>query len=135
MAAELLSCVHHNWTLSWDPDTWGVDIDMEHVQASIGGNHDIWHHRILYICAKVLILRAALRQSQGMGDDVLQAHHLNNLCQEWVLYSRWCDQWEKSIPRSMVPLGYLQPWQTPSKSVFPEVWYVHIFIVLTIAIN
>ncbi|CAG7942785.1 unnamed protein product [Penicillium salamii] len=111
MSAELLSCLRYNWELSWNPDTWGVDIDMEHAQASIGGNHDLWHHRILYICAKVSMLRASLRQCRALPDDVARSSQL----------SRWCDEWEKSIPRSLVPLGYLQPWQTKSKSVFPEV--------------
>lgn len=124
ISAELLSCVHHNWTLSWDPDTWGVDIDMDDVQANIGGNHDVWHHRILYICAKALILGSSLLQSQHLSDHGARADQLNNLFQEWALYTRWCDQWEKLIPRSLVPLGYLQPWQNVSKSVFPEVWYV-----------
>ncbi|CAG8088145.1 unnamed protein product [Penicillium salamii] len=121
MSAELLSCLRYNWGLSWNPDTWGVDIDMEHAQASIGGNNDLWHHRILYICAKVSMLRASLRQCRALPDDVARSSQLNNLFQEWALYSRWCDEWEKSIPRSLVPLGYLQPWQTKSKSVFPEV--------------
>ena len=124
MSAELLSCVRYDWALSWNPDTWGVDIDMENVQASIGGNHDLWHHRILYICAKVLMLRTSLHQSRALYDDMPPASQLNSLFQEWALYSRWCDQWEKSIPRSLIPLAYLQPWQTKSKSVFPEVWYV-----------
>ncbi|CAG7921277.1 unnamed protein product [Penicillium olsonii] len=122
MSAELLSCVRYDWALSWNPDTWGVDIDMENVQASIGGNHDLWHHRILYICAKVLMLRTSLHQSRALYDDMPPASQLNSLFQEWALYSRWCDQWEKSIPRSLIPLAYLQPWQTKSKSVFPEVW-------------
>ncbi|CAG8921054.1 unnamed protein product [Penicillium salamii] len=121
MSAELLSCLRYNWGLSWNPDTWGVDIDMEHAQASIGGNHDLWHHRILYIGAKVSMLRTSLRQCRALPDDVARSSQLNNLFQEWALYSRWCDEWEKSIPRSLVPLGYLQPWQTKSKSVFPEV--------------
>ncbi|CAG8052653.1 unnamed protein product [Penicillium salamii] len=121
MSAELLGCLRYNWGLSWNPDTWGVDIDMEHAQASIGGSHDLWHHRILYICAKVSMLRASLRQCRALPDDVARSSQLSTLFQEWALYSRWCDEWEKSIPRSLVPLGYLQPWQTKSKSVFPEV--------------
>jgi hypothetical protein len=130
MSAELLSCVRHTWPLSWDPDNWGVDMNMEHAQASIGGHHDLWHHRILYVCAKVLILRTSLRQSQGLGDDVTRVTELNSRFQEWALYNNWCEQWEQSIPRSLVPLGYLQPWQTMSKSVFPEIWYVEIVLLL-----
>ncbi|KAJ5327501.1 transcriptional regulator family: Fungal Specific TF [Penicillium brevicompactum] len=122
ISAEILSCVRHNWALSWNPDTWGVDIDMENAQSNMSGGHDLWHHRILYICAKVLMLRTCLRQNQNMGEEVTGENGLTDLFQEWVLYSRWCDQWEKSVPRALVPLGYLQPWQAKSKSVFPEVW-------------
>jgi len=25
---ELLSCLHFNWQVAWDPDDWGVDMDF-----------------------------------------------------------------------------------------------------------
>lgn len=122
VSAELLNCMRYNWTLSWDPNTWGVNMDMDHSQATNGSNQDLWHHRILYIFAKVMSFQVSSRQSHGLGDDAARAIQLND--NEWITHNRWCEQWAKSIPRSLVPLGHLQPWQTNSKSVFPEVWYV-----------
>lgn len=122
ISAELLKCMRYNWTLSWDPDTWGVNMDMDHPDATNGGNQDLWHHRILYIFAKVMSLPASSGPSHGLDDDSARAIQLND--HEWITHDRWCEQWAKSIPRSFAPLGHLQPWQTTSKSVFPEVWYV-----------
>ncbi|KAJ5782845.1 transcriptional regulator family: Fungal Specific TF [Penicillium paradoxum] len=121
LSAELLNCLRHNWTLSWDPHTWGINMDIDYVQGLNGGNQDLWYHRILYTFAKVLNFQASSRSSYEFGnEDVASNMQLNE--QEWMLYNRWCDQWMKSIPRSLAPLGYLQPWQTSSKSGFPEVW-------------
>lgn len=122
VSAELLNCMRYNWTLSWDPNTWGVNMDMDHSQATNGGNQDLWHHRILYIFARVMTFQVSSRSSHRLSDDVARAIQPND--QDWITHNRWCEQWAKSIPRSLVPLGHLQPWQTSSNSVFPEVWYV-----------
>lgn len=122
LSTELLNCMRHGWGLSWDPNTWGVSMDMSHAQST-DGHHDMWYHRILYIFAKVLVLRASSHSSHGFGSEgVAPNTQLNE--QEWALYNGWCEQWAKFIPRQLSPLSYLQPWQTSSKSVFPEVWYV-----------
>ncbi|CAP95451.1 Pc21g05540 [Penicillium rubens Wisconsin 54-1255] len=120
ISAELLKCMRYNWTLSWDPDTWGVNMDMDHPDATNWGNQDLWHHRILYIFAKVMSLPASSGPSHSLDDDSARAIQLND--HEWITHDRWCEQWAKSIPRPLAPLGHLQPWQTTSKSVFPEVW-------------
>ncbi|KAJ5817898.1 hypothetical protein N7447_007906 [Penicillium robsamsonii] len=122
VGAELLNCMRYNWTLSWDPNTWGVNMDMDQSHATNGGNQDIWHHRILYIFAKVITFQASSGQSHGLGDDAARTIQHDH---EWMIHNRWCDQWAKSIPRSLVPLGHLQPWQTGSNSAFPEVWLVN----------
>ncbi|KAJ5178027.1 uncharacterized protein N7500_000726 [Penicillium coprophilum] len=122
VSAEMLNCLRYNWTLSWDPNTWGVNMDMDLSQATNGGNQDIWHHRILYIFAKIMTSQASSRQSHDLGDDAARAIHQNH---EWIIHNKWCDQWAKSIPRSLVPLGHLQPWQTSSNSAFPKVWLVN----------
>lgn len=122
---ELLSCLHHGWTLSWNPDTWGVDMDMNHIH-SFGKEEDLWFHRILYICAKIANLRVSVQQllsSTGLTPNTAQFH---DVLQEWNHYSSWCDQWDKLVPRSMKPLGHVQPWQTGSKSSFPTIWYVYL---------
>ncbi|KGO43882.1 Protein of unknown function DUF3468 [Penicillium expansum] len=120
ISAELLNCRKYNWRLSWDPNNWGINMDMDHSQAINGGNQDLWHHRILYIFAKVMTFQASSRPSHALNDDAARAIQLND--HEWITYNRWCEQWAKSIPRSLVPLGHLQPWQTNSNSAFPEVW-------------
>ncbi|EZF32236.1 hypothetical protein H109_06763 [Trichophyton interdigitale MR816] len=119
---ELLSCLHYNWKLAWDPDTWGVDMSMVPAE-SIVGNEELWTHRIVYICAKVANYRTTAHQPlvherQSHETDV------NRESDEWNKMKAWCDEWERCIPRSMRPLGYLQPWQSKTKSSFPEVWLV-----------
>ncbi|EKV10251.1 hypothetical protein PDIG_26520 [Penicillium digitatum PHI26] len=123
ISLELLNCMRYNWTLSWDPNDWGIDMDMENSQVTDGGNQILWHHRILYIFAKVITFQPSSRPSHGLGDDAACAIQLND--HEWITHYRWCEQWVKFIPRSLVPLGYLQPWQTSSNSAFPEIWLVN----------
>jgi len=122
---ELLSCLHHGWTLSWDPDTWGVDMDMAHIH-SLGKGEDIWFHRILYICAKIANFRVSKQQLLSSTGSSMNTAQFHDTMQEWNLYSAWGDQWEQSIPQSMKPLGHLQPWQTGSRSSFPTIWYVRL---------
>lgn len=129
VSAELLNCMRYNWILSWDPNTWGVNMDMDHSQATSGGNQDLWHHRILYIFARVMTFQTSSRSSHGLSDDSARAIQPND--QEWITHNRWCEQWAKYIPRSLVPLGHLQPWQTSSNSVFPEIWYVLYYLAFT----
>ncbi|DAA72930.1 TPA_exp: Uncharacterized protein A8136_4855 [Trichophyton benhamiae CBS 112371] len=120
---ELLSCLHYNWKLAWDPDTWGVDMNMVPAESSIVGNEELWTHRIVYICAKVANYRTTKHQPlvherQSHEPDV------SRQSDEWNKMKAWCDEWERCIPRSMRPLGYLQPWQSKTKSSFPEVWLI-----------
>lgn len=117
---ELLSCLHFNWALIWDPDTWGVDMNMEQA-PSVAGNEELWTHRMIYICAKVTNFRSSFSHVQGLDHSTAQ---IDQWYRDWCAYSEWCDQWANAVPRSMTPLGYLQPWQTSSKSVFPEIWFV-----------
>ncbi|KAJ5747282.1 uncharacterized protein N7511_008978 [Penicillium nucicola] len=120
IGTEILNCVRHNWSLSWDPNSWAINMDTNHYHASNGNNDDLWFHRIFYICAKVVIFQASFH-SQRLSNDSTGATQLNDRYQEWDLYNGWCDNWEKSTPRSMAPLGYLQPWQTDSNSAFPGI--------------
>lgn len=117
---ELLSCLHFNWKMAWDPDTWDIDMNLSLNQGSIAGDEEFWTHRMLYICAKIANYRAAVAY-QGLDRN---AHdpRLNQRCEEWNSLRSWCDEWARCAPRSMMPLGYLHPWQTNSESSFPEVW-------------
>ncbi|WEW57713.1 hypothetical protein PRK78_003180 [Emydomyces testavorans] len=119
---ELLSCLHFNWKMAWDPDTWDIDMNMSLNQGSIAGDEEFWTNRMLYICAKIANYRAA---SAYHGLD-RNAHdpRLSQRCEEWNSLRTWCDEWARCAPRSMTPLGYLHPWQTNSKSSFPEVWLI-----------
>jgi hypothetical protein len=118
---ELLSCLHFKWTLAWDPDTWGLDMDMASGQGALSGDEEHWTHRMLYICAKVGDFRSAISRIQGperMPHDM----QIEQQFEEWNNLKNLCDEWARCVPRSMLPLGYLQPWQTNSKSSFPESW-------------
>ncbi|CAL5870579.1 uncharacterized protein PFLUO_LOCUS4818 [Penicillium psychrofluorescens] len=114
---ELLICLRHNWAVSWNPDTWDVNMDMDHMHNA----EQVWLHRMLYICSKIANFRLSVRQLSGADGHAI---HTSGLFQEWNLYNSWCDQWAKFVPRSMIPLGYLQPWQNNSKSAFPTVWLI-----------
>jgi hypothetical protein len=119
---ELLSCLHFNWQMAWDPDTWEMDMDTELTPSeSLFGEEEIWTHRMVYICAKIANFRATIPQFQGPDRNAHELR-LHQRCNDWNTFKRWCDEWAKYAPRSMMPVGYLQPWQTTSKSSFPEVW-------------
>lgn len=122
---ELLSCLHFNWRMAWDPDTWDIDMNMTASQNNITGDEELWTHRMVYICAKIANFRSTIPQFQD-PDRIAHDMRLNQRIQEWNTYKGWCDEWARCVPRSMLPLGYLQPWQTNSKSSFPEVWLVYI---------
>ncbi|KKZ63669.1 hypothetical protein EMCG_02037 [[Emmonsia] crescens] len=120
---ELLSCLHFNWRMAWDPDTWDIDMNMTASQNNITGDEELWTHRMVYICAKIANFRSTIPQFQD-PDRIAHDMRLNQRIQEWNTYKGWCDEWARCVPRSMLPLGYLQPWQTNSKSSFPEVWLI-----------
>lgn len=117
ISLELLSCLRSNWTMSWDPDTWGVNMNMEDASSKIVGDEELWAYRIIYICAKISNFRASTLQLQAGGPET--ETDLNQQCQEWDKYTDWCDQWDKALPRSMIPLSYVA---FPCDSAFPELW-------------
>lgn len=121
VAMELLSCLHFNWTMAWDPDTWDINMNMSPPENNITGNEELWTHRMVYICAKIANFRSTIPHFRN-PDPTAHDMRLNERIQEWNTYKEWCDEWARCVPRSMMPLGYVQPWQTRSKSSFPEVW-------------
>lgn len=110
---ELVDCVSFRQTIAWDPDTWGIDVSFP-VHNSIAGNEELWTHQIIHVCAKVSDLRASQPESSGCT--------AKKRIEKWNLYNEWCNKWFASIPRSMLPLGNVQPWQRNPQSVFPQVW-------------
>ncbi|KAL3473049.1 hypothetical protein BJX99DRAFT_234358 [Aspergillus californicus] len=115
--SELLGCLlSPGRTLTWDPDTWGIDMNFAQTQPSHTGNEELWTQRMIYICGKVLDFRSSSEpQPAGRGE-------ITQRSQDWNLYNEWCDKWLVSVPRSMLPLGQLQPWQRSPQCVFPQVW-------------
>ena len=117
---ELLSCLQHNWSLSWDPDSWGVDLHMDNLQPHWKGD-DIWLQRIIYICAKVLNFRYSMHFLHSHGTRNSDPRR-NDAVQEWNHYHSLCEQWNDLSPRSMKPICEMEPWQVDSESQFPRVW-------------
>jgi hypothetical protein len=116
---ELLSCLHFNWQVAWDPDQWGLDMDWQ--PETIAGQEELWVHRMLYIVGKVANFRASVPhfQEASRHDEQLR---FETRYMEWKRLKALCDSWNSTIPRTMHPMAYLYPSQTSSKSAFPEVW-------------
>ncbi|SMY27472.1 unnamed protein product [Zymoseptoria tritici ST99CH_1A5] len=118
---EVLSCLHFNWQVAWNPDDWGVDMDFS--REIHNGREEVWTHRMLFIIAKVCNFRAtAPRTPAGNSQDEqirMQQRH-----EEWSRLKSMCDAWNEGVPRTMHPMAYLHPFQTNSKSAFPEVWLI-----------
>ena len=118
---EVLSCLHFNWQVAWNPDDWGVDMDF--TRELENGREEVWTHRMLYIVAKVCNFRATIPRFQE-PDPQDQQMRTQQRYEEWNRLKNMADAWNDGIPRTMHPMAYLYPHQTSSKSAFPEVWLV-----------
>ena len=118
---EVLSCLHFNWQVAWDPDHWEVDMDFNRELQN--GREEIWTHRMLYIVAKICNFRATIPRFQEADprDEQMRTQHRY---EEWTRLKGMADAWNDGIPRTMHPMAYLFPHQNTSKSAFPEVWLV-----------
>lgn len=116
---EILSCLHFNWQIAWEPDQWGVNMDFR--QETELGQEEIWVHRMLFIVGKIANFRATIPRFREASPHDEQAR-LKARFAEWSRLKGFCDDWNTSIPRTMHPMGYLYPSQTSTKSCFPEVW-------------
>ncbi|KAF1814150.1 hypothetical protein P152DRAFT_262417 [Eremomyces bilateralis CBS 781.70] len=122
---ELLSCLHFNWQVAWDPDDWGVDMDFSHENPvnTDQGREELWTYRIMYIIGKTANFRATIpRKAEASPSD--EQMRTQRRYAEWERLRDWAEGWNKSVPRSMHPMGYLYPYQTMAQSVFPEVWLI-----------
>ncbi|PWW77729.1 hypothetical protein C7212DRAFT_356811 [Tuber magnatum] len=126
VSMELLSCLHFNWAVAWEPDEWGVDMDFNRYCEP--GREELWAYRIIYVLAKIANFRAALPRQQQEAKTVTEQMYLNNETQkryeEWKRLRDLCIAWDDHTPRSMHPMAYLHSYQTTIKSAFPEVWLV-----------
>jgi hypothetical protein len=116
---ELLSCLHFNWQVAWNPDEWGLNLNE--LPAGGDGCEERWTHRVMYLVAKTANFRATIPrfQEQTINAEAQRAHDRH---QEWMKLKGMCEQWEAQIPHSMRPVSYLQPWQSTSGSAFPAIW-------------
>jgi hypothetical protein len=114
---EILSCLHFNWQVAWDPDEWGIEMDFTPETES--GKEEVWTHRILYIVARTCNFRASIPRNADAARQTLQDRQA-----EWSRLKDMTDRWNENIPRTMHPMAYLYPGQTISGSAFPEVWLV-----------
>ncbi|KAI9825352.1 MAG: hypothetical protein M1826_007030 [Phylliscum demangeonii] len=118
---EVFSCLRFNWQVAWDPDLWGVDMDFGRETES--SREEIWTHRIIYLVAKISNFRATIPRFQKASPHE-EAARLHARYLEWNKLTELCDAWNECIPRTMHPLGYIDPLQTRNKSTFPEIWLV-----------
>jgi hypothetical protein len=116
---EVLSCLHFNWQVAWDPEQWGLDMDFQRNLES--GQEELWTHRMLFIAAKIANFRASIPRFQEPNQHDEQVR-LENRYAEWERLKALCDSWNVSIPRTMQPMAIIHPHQTTSKSAFPEIW-------------
>lgn len=118
---ELFSCLHFNWGVAWDPDTWGIDMTMNPQQ--IGGNEEDWTHKILWILAKVTNFRSTAPRFQ---EQTVQAEQMRmqRRYQEWLGLKQFCDKWNRCVPPTMQAMANVAVNNTSSKSSFPEVWLI-----------
>ncbi|KAI1108144.1 hypothetical protein F5Y14DRAFT_460099 [Nemania sp. NC0429] len=120
---ELLSCLAFNWSTSWDPEAWGVNMDFETDKEA--GSEEIWVHRIFYIVAKIANFRATdpkFREASPHDEQLrLQARMA-----EWNRLKTMCEEWDHACPRPMHPYGYVYPTQQtgPAQSLFPNIWLI-----------
>ncbi|KAI9862079.1 MAG: hypothetical protein M1813_004853 [Trichoglossum hirsutum] len=118
---ELLSCLHFNWKVAWEPDDWGVDMDFSRETES--GREEIWTYRMMYMVAKIANFRASIpRHAEPTANE--ERIRLQNRYAEWKSLKDLCDSWNESIPRTMHAMAFLYPHQTTSKSAFPEIWLI-----------
>lgn len=120
---ELLSCLAFNWSTSWDPEAWGVNMDFGTDKDA--GSEEIWVHRIFYVVAKIANFRATdpkFREASPHDEQLrLQARMA-----EWTRLKSMCEEWDHACPRPMHPFGYVHPTQQTgsAQSLFPNIWLI-----------
>ena len=117
---ELLSCLHFNWQVAWDPEDWGVDMHMS--PDNRAGQEELWTYKMTFIMAKVANFRATIPRFIDK-DPNAEEERRHNRINQWSRLKNLCDTWNACIPRTMKPVAYLAPHQAASKSHFAEVWY------------
>ena len=118
---ETLSNLRFNWQSSWNPDEWGLELDLS--METIPGREETWTLRMLYIVAKINEFRATIPRNRDASPEGEQLRRQQRLT-EWYQLKHLADTWEQNSPRTMKPMAYLHPWQNSSRSSFPEIWII-----------
>ena len=118
---EVLSCLHFNWQVAWDPDDWQIDMDL--TPETHNGREETWTHRMLYIVARVCNFRSTMPRSvePNPRDEQIRAQHR---FEQWNRLKNMADAWNAGIPKTMQPMAYVNPYHSGGKSCFPEVWLI-----------
>lgn len=118
---ELFSCLHFNWSVAWDPDTWGLDISME--PQLVGGHEEDWAHKMLWILSKITNFRSEAQRRHHDANAHAEQMRLQQRQSYWRGLKHFADLWHKGIPPTMRPLAVLQPTKY-TRSAFPELWFI-----------
>lgn len=140
---EVLSCLHFNWLIAWDPDQWGLDLSFTNLTPSNAsdansqrggsgiesaivatGDEETWAHRMFYIVAKIVNFRASIPRFQEPSPHDEQMR-LQSRFAEWKRLKALCDAWNNNCTRTMQSYGYSHSPST--KSLFPNIWYASSF--------
>ena len=126
---EVLSCLHFNWQVAWDPDDWELDVEGMFEREVQNGREEVWTQRVLYVVGKICNFRAtvprnSITATSSSETAEAQSRQQTQRIEEWTRLKGMVEAWDQGCPRTMQPMAYLQPWQTSSKSLFPEVWLV-----------
>ncbi|KIY03896.1 uncharacterized protein Z520_00588 [Fonsecaea multimorphosa CBS 102226] len=119
---ELFSCLHFNWAVAWDPDTWGIDIAM--TPQLVPGHEEDWAHRMLWILSKITNFRSEAQRRYHDSNVHAEQMRLHQRNKQWLGLKFFCDRWHECVPPTMHALASVPPQLTSSKSAFPELWYL-----------
>lgn len=113
---EILSCLHFNWQTAWNPDLWGVDMNLQPEMEE--GKEEFWVHRMLYIVGKISDFRASIPQFQRASPHDEQLR-LDSRVSEWRRLMDLCEKWDTCKPKTMRALVRVSTIST--KSCFTQV--------------
>lgn len=119
---ELFSCLHFNWGVAWDPDTWGIDMTMN--PQHMGGNEEDWAHKMLWILSKITNFRSTVQPRYQEASVHAEQARIHQRHQQWLALRQLCDRWNQCVPPTMHAIASIPPYMTNSKSAFPEVWLI-----------
>jgi hypothetical protein len=119
---EVFSCMHFNWSVAWDPETWGVDFDVE--PQLVPGDEEGWSRKMLWIVAMVTNFRAESQRRYPDASIEAEQMRLQQREQKWRWLRSLCDRWNSCAPPTMQPLSRVPPYMAKKRSAFPELWFI-----------